>query len=58
MDVKSVYYSVCIAYILQDFCNIDVECLSSFIKSCLVSSATSRLSFSELTLTYLLTVYS
>jgi len=35
--MKSVYHSVCIAYILQDFSGVNIDHLSSFIKSCLVS---------------------
>ena len=39
LDMKSVYYSVCIAYILQDFAAVNIDHLLSFIKSCSVSSA-------------------
>ena len=37
VNMKSMYHAVCITYILQDFSSINVDCLSSFIKSCLVS---------------------
>jgi len=46
MDLKLVHCAVCVAYILQDFSDINVDQLTSFIKSCLVSldSVTAHLS--------------